>query len=118
ERNAYLTEQLETKEAQVQQLLSHRNTLERELAALREAVSLPSDRPCQPPGMPTAPPASLGSAILTPSGLGFEVDGLPAAGPSPVVSRPPSFGGSAEYNAASTSPFGASYLPTPEPCDS
>ncbi|KXX80839.1 Lon protease [Madurella mycetomatis] len=98
ERNAYLTEQLETKESQVQQLLLQRNTLERELAELREAVSLPPDRPCQPSG--------------------FEIDGLPAAGPSPVVSRPPSFRGSTEYNATSTSPFGASYLPTPESCDS
>ncbi|GAB1316214.1 hypothetical protein MFIFM68171_06424 [Madurella fahalii] len=98
ERNGYLTEQLEIKENQVQQLLSQKRILERELAALKEAVSLPSDRPCQ--------------------ASGFDVDGLPAAGPSPVVSRPSSFGSSTEYNAASTSPFGTSYLPTPEPCDS
>ncbi|KAK4110023.1 hypothetical protein N656DRAFT_293260 [Canariomyces notabilis] len=108
EQNGYLTEQLESKENQVQQLLSLKKALERELATLREALSLSSsDRAaCQ-------------------ASTGFDVERLPAAAAtghhSPVASRPPSFGSPGEYTTAaaatSASPFVPSYLPTPEPCD-
>lgn len=121
ERNGYLTEQLETKENQVQQLLSQKKALEREVMTLREALSLPSDRPCQAPGMSLLASCQPFHKNLTVLGIGFDVDGLPPAVPSPVISRPSSFGSTAEYGTAATtssSPFGASYLPTPEPCDS
>jgi hypothetical protein len=130
EQNGYLTEQLESKENQVQQLLSLKKALERELATLREALSLSSsDRAaCQAStGMPLPPlyDEHRHGCLMQSGGAGFDVERLPAAAAtghhSPVASRPPSFGSPGEYTTAaaatSASPFVPSYLPTPEPCD-
>ncbi|KAM7182816.1 hypothetical protein V8F33_013998 [Rhypophila sp. PSN 637] len=79
----------------VQNLIRRNKALEREIIALRESFGI-QGRPYPPPG--------------------YDVDGLPTP-TSAVSSRASSFGqGSADYGTSSA--FGSSYLPTPEPCES
>lgn len=86
----------QSRDETVRDLIKRNKALERELMALRERLGI-QGRPYPAPG--------------------YEVDGLPAAAGSGVSSRASSFGqASAEYNTALA--FRASYLPTPEPCDS
>ncbi|KAK3383930.1 hypothetical protein B0T24DRAFT_69250 [Lasiosphaeria ovina] len=106
----------QSRDETVRDLIKRNKALERELMALRERLGI-QGRPYPAPGMFMGNMCEPQLQGLTVSGPGYEVDGLPAAAGSGVSSRASSFGqASAEYNTALA--FRASYLPTPEPCDS
>jgi hypothetical protein len=106
--NKKLQERL--RDSELQKLLERNGQLEREVAALRG-----EGRPYPVPGMSPSPAFESRLSDLTLSDPGFDPDGLPPAG-SAVPGRAPSIA-QIRPDYSGPPPLGASYLPTPEPCE-